>query len=296
VPTRLQITTGFIVVMLIWSTTPVAIKWSVDGPGFLFGVTARMVIGMFLILLIAYMKKVPLPWHRQAILTYSAAGMGIYGAMLAVYWGAQYIPSGFISVIFGLTPIMTGLLAWLVLQERELTVARLIGMLIGVVGLFVIFNRSIRLGDIVALGIIAVCLAVFVHAMSSVLVKRLHVNLSALAVTTGGMLMATPAYLITWWLLDGEIPEHIPSHALWSIVYLGVIATSIGFSLYFYILKYMRASQVAMLTLATPVLALWIGQLFNGEVLSWTAWLGTSLILVGMAIYQWGFIWLSANK
>ncbi len=295
-PTRLQITTGFIVVMLIWSTTPVAIKWSVDGPGFLFGVTARMVIGMFLILLIAYMKKVPLPWHRQAILTYLAAGMGIYGAMLAVYWGAQYIPSGFISVIFGLTPIMTGLLAWLVLKERELTVARLIGMLIGVVGLFVIFNRSIRLGDIVALGIIAVCLAVFVHAMSSVLVKRLHINLSALAVTTGGMLIATPAYLITWWLLDGEIPERIPSHALWSIIYLGVIATSIGFSLYFYILKHMRASQVAMLTLATPVLALWIGQFFNGEVLSWTAWLGTSLILLGMAIYQWGFVWLPANK
>jgi drug/metabolite transporter (DMT)-like permease len=282
--------------MLIWSTTPVAIKWSVDGPGFLFGVTARMVIGMLLILLIAYLKKISLPWHRQAVLTYLAAGMGIYGAMLAVYWGAQYIPSGFISVIFGLTPIMTGLLAWFVLQERELTPIRFIGMLTGLVGLFVIFNRSITIGDIVALGIIAVCLAVFVHAMSSVLVKRLHVNLSALAVTTGGMLMATPAYLVTWWLLDGEIPESIPSHALWSIVYLGVIATSIGFSLYFYILKYMRASQVAMLTLATPVLALWIGQFFNGEVLSWTAWLGTSLILAGMAIYQWGFVWLPTNK
>jgi drug/metabolite transporter (DMT)-like permease len=296
VPTRLQITAGFIVVMLIWSTTPVAIKWSVDGPGFLFGVTARMVIGVLLILVIAYLKKVSLPLHRQAVMTYLAAGMGIYGAMLAVYWGAQYIPSGFISVIFGLTPIMTGLLAWFVLQERELTAVRFVGMLIGVAGLYIIFNRSIRLGDIVALGIVAVSLAVFIHAMSSVLVKRLHVNLSALAVTTGGMLTATPAYLVTWLLLDGVIPESIPAHALWSIVYLGVVATSIGFSLYFYILKYMRASQVAMLTLATPVLALWIGQLFNGEMLGWSAWLGTSLILAGMAIYQWGLNWLPVNK
>lgn len=295
-PTRLQITTGFIVVMLIWSTTPLAIKWSVDGPSFLFGVTARMLIGVLLILFIAWMKKVALPWHRHAVMTYLAAGMGIYGAMLAVYWGAQYIPSGFISVIFGLTPIMTGVLAWFVLGERELTPVRSTGMLTGVAGLFIIFSRSISLGDIVALGVAAVCLSVFLHAMSSVLVKRLHVNFSALTVTTGGMLIATPAYVITWLVLDGEIPESIPVHALWSIVYLGVIATSIGFSLYFYILKYMRASQVAMLTLVTPVLALWIGQLFNHEIVSWTAWLGTSLILAGMAIYQWGFVWLPARK
>lgn len=295
-PTRLQITTGFIVVMLIWSTTPVAIKWSVDGPGFLFGVTARMVIGVLLMLLIVYLKKVVLPWHRQAVFTYIAAGMGIYGAMLAVYWGTQFIPSGFVSVIFGMTPIMTGLLAWFVLNERELTAIRLAGMCLGVAGLFVIFHRSISLGDLVAMGIAAVCLAVFIHAMSSVMVKRLHVNMSAISVATGGMLIATPAYVLTWFLLDGKIPESIPSHAIWSIVYLGVIATSIGFNLYFYILKYMQASQVAMLTLVTPVLALWIGQLFNHEVVSWTAWLGTLLILAGMGIYQWGFVWLPSNK
>jgi len=295
-PTRLQIMAGFIVVMLIWSTTPLAIKWSVEGPGFLFGVTARMIIGVVLMLLIVYVKKVPIPWNRQALMTYLAAGLGIYGAMMCVYWGAQYIPSGFISVIFGLTPIMTGVLAYFFLNERGLTPVRLAGIGLGVVGLIMIFHRSISMGEIVVVGIVAVCLSVFIHAMSSVLVKRLHVGLSALSVSTGGMMIATPVYIVSWLILDGEIPQSIPEHSLWSIIYLGVIATSIGFNLYFYILKYMQASQVAMLTLITPVQALWIGKLFNHEIVGWTAWFGTTLILVGMGVYQWGFVWLRRNK
>jgi CRISPR/Cas system CMR subunit Cmr4 (Cas7 group RAMP superfamily) len=33
-------------VILIWSTTPLAIQWSGDEVGFLFGITSRMVLGM----------------------------------------------------------------------------------------------------------------------------------------------------------------------------------------------------------------------------------------------------------
>lgn len=288
---RLTVLFGFLIVTMIWSTTPLAIKWSGEGPGYLFAVTARMVIGTVIMLLLARIKRVAIPWHRQALLTYLAAGLGIYGAMLSVYWGSQYIASGFISVIFGLTPIVTGVMAYFMLRERGLTPLRLLGVLLGVAGLVIIFRRSFGLGELVTLGITAVLVSVLLHALSSVLVKRWHANLSALSVTTGGLLLATPAYIVTWLLLDGQLPQQIPASALWSIIYLGVIATGIGFTIYFYILKHMPASQVALLTLLTPVLALWIGRLFNHEVVGMSAWFGTTLILIGMSIYQWGASW-----
>ena len=288
---RLPVLFGFLVVTLIWSTTPLAIKWSGEGPGYLFAVTARMVIGTLIILLLARVKHVRVPWHREALMTYAAAGLGIYGAMLSVYWGSQYIASGFISVIFGLTPIVTGVMAYFMLRERGLTPLRLLGIVLGMTGLAVIFGRSVGLGELVTLGISAVFVSVLLHALSSVLVKRWHADLPALSVTTGGLLLATPAYIITWLVIDGQLPQALPASALWSIIYLGVIATGIGFTLYFYILKHMPASQVALLTLLTPVLALWIGQLFNHEVVGLSAWLGSLLILIGMSIYQWGAIW-----
>ncbi|MGZ8928379.1 MAG: EamA family transporter, partial [Methylobacter sp.] len=41
----MRIPLAYISVILLWSTTPLAIKWSGEGSGYLFGVTGRMVIG-----------------------------------------------------------------------------------------------------------------------------------------------------------------------------------------------------------------------------------------------------------
>ena len=299
-PHPYRLLAGFIMITLIWSTTPLAIKWSSDGPSFIFGVSARMVIGMSMLLLIAFIKRVPVPLHRQALFTYMAAGFGIYGAMLSVYWGAQYIQSGFISVIFGLTPIMTGILAYFVLQERGWTPAKLFGVLLGLAGLVFIFGHSIDFGSDAVYGIAAVLLSVTLHALSAVIVKKVHGELSSLSVTTGGMLIATPTYLLTWLLIDGHLPQVVPAHALWSIIYLGVIATAIGFNLYYYVLRHLGVNQVALLTLITPVLALLIGKIFNHEQISASAWLGSALILFGMSIYQWPAqlipLWLRRRK
>lgn len=289
---RLPIVAGFFIVVLIWSTTPLAVKWSGQGPGYLFGVTARMLIGSLLMLLLVRIRRVAIPFHAAAIRTYLAAGLGIYGAMFCVYWGAQFIASGFISVIFGMTPILTGILAWFILKERGLSPLRVCGMLIGLFGLVVIFHRNLGVGHTVVLGMAAVAIGVLLHSISGVLVKRLHGNLAALSVTTGGLLVATPLYLLTWLVVDGHWPVQLPAHALWSIVYLGAVATGIGFSLYFYILKHMPASQVALLTLIAPVNALWIGRLFDHELVGPDVWLGATLILFGMSIYQWGGLWL----
>lgn len=299
-PGSFRLFMGFLIVILIWSTTPLAIKWSGEGAGFIFGVSARMVIGMLVLTVLAMIKRVPVPLHRQALLTYAAAGLGIYGAMLSVYWGAQYIQSGFISVLFGLTPILTGLLAYFVLNERGWTLFKLAGVCFSLLGLIMIFSQSIDFGSTAVYGIAAVLLSVFIHSLSAVLVKRLHGQLSSSTVTTGGMIFATPTYIVTWFILDGHLPATVPAHAMWSIIYLGVIATAVGFNLYFFILKYLQAGQVALLTLITPVIALWIGQLMNNEQISVNAWFGTAMILSGMVVYQWSHrlptIWPGSGK
>ena len=88
---------SYLGVIVIWSTTPLAIQWSGQEVGFLFGVAGRMVIGCVLALALVMVLRLPMAWHKQAGQTYLAAGMGIYGAMMCVYWSAQFVPSGWIS-------------------------------------------------------------------------------------------------------------------------------------------------------------------------------------------------------
>jgi len=279
---------AYLGVIIIWSTTPLAIKWSSEGAGFLFGVSARMVLGVALCFLIMLLLRVKLPWHREARYTYLAAGMGLYGAMLCVYWGAQFIPSGLVSVIFGLTPIVTGTMAAFWLAEQGLTPARLIGMLVGFAGLGLIFGTGTHIGNYAVYGVLAIIGSVFLHSASTVLVKRIGAHLPALATTTGGLLVAVPAYVLTWLIFDGNLPAAAPQRTIISILYLGVVGSALGFVLYYYLLRVTEASRVGLIPLVTPVIALFIGQWLNHEIVSINTLAGTALILSGLVFFQWG--------
>ena len=284
----MSIPVAYIVVVLIWSTTPLAIKWSGEGAGYLFGVTVRMVIGAVLVMTLVRGMGLTMPWHRRARNAYLAAGLGIFMAMLSVYWASQYIPSGWISVLYGLTPITTGIMARLWLGEQGLTPARLISMLLSLSGLAVIFQESAGQGIHTLYGVGGVLVSVLSHSISSVWIKRNGVRLHGLVLTGGGLMVSVPLFLLTWFL-SGEVrPEEISMRALCSILYLGVIGTGAGFALYYYILRNMETTRVALITLITPVIALMIGQLLNGEVIGLQVWFGTGLIMLGLAGFELG--------
>ena len=81
----MSVPAAFLGVALIWATTPLAIKWSSEGAGFLFGVAARMVLGVVVCLVLVALLSRRMRWHREALLTYLAAGIGLWGAMTSVY-------------------------------------------------------------------------------------------------------------------------------------------------------------------------------------------------------------------
>lgn len=292
----MAIPAAYLGVILIWSTTPLAIKWSGEGPGFLFGVTGRMAIGTALCVLLALLLRVRMPWHRDALRAYAAAAVGVYGAMICVYWGAQHVPSGLVSVLFGLVPITVGALAALWLGERSFTPAKVTGAAIGIGGLLLIFAGGGAPGPLAAWGLAAVLASVLLHSVSAVWVKRIDADMHALALTTGALLFALPAYLLTWALFDGAWPAILPSQALGSIIYLGIFGSGVGFILYYYVLRRIDAGRLALIPLITPVLALLAGFLLNDERIGLREMAGVALILSGLLFYELGERVLQAKK
>lgn len=286
----------YISVILLWGTTPLAIKWSGEGPGFLFGVTGRMSIGLFCMLPMLALSRQRLQWHRKALLTYLAVSVQIFGSMLSVYWAAQFIPSGWVSVIFGLLPLMTALLAAAWLGERSLTPGKLLSYILGIAGLWVMFGSALQLGHEAVLGIVGVLVATFFQAVSSVWVKRIDGNIPALSQVTGGLLISLPLYLATWAGFDGHWPEIVSKVNLAAIVYLGAIATPIGFVFYYYLLIHQSATRVALVTLVSPVMALLLGHAVNHEPLTMKVATGTLLILGALLVHQFPGRWPGFNK
>ncbi len=281
---------AFVAVVLIWSTTPLAIKWSALGAGFGFAVFARMLIGVILCALLLAALRIRMPWHRSARLTYVVGGSSVFGAMTLTYWSAQYVSSGLISVLFGLSPLITGLGAAYWLKEKALTWNKIGGMLLGVIGLALIFFHNITLGSHAFAGIAALLGAVSIQSLGLVWMKRIGDQSSPVAINLGSLSFALPLFAMTWLASDGQLPVAMPQNAAIAIAYLGLFGSVIGFVLYFYMIKHMEAGRIALITLITPVIALLLGHGLNDEAVPLNVWLGTFGILVGLSLHQWGHL------
>lgn len=283
----MSIPAAYIAVILIWSTTPLAIQWSSLGAGFSFAVMARMLIGLTLAALLLAVWRIGLPLHRKARQSYLAGGLGLFGAMLCTYWGAQYISSGLVSLLFGLAPLVTSVLAVFWLGERALEPFKLAGIALGLVGLLIVFGAQSSTGALHAgYGVAALLVAVLIYSSSLVWMKRIGDDSPPLATTAGTLSVAMPLFVAAWWLADGRVPTSLPLRSEAAIVYLGVFGSVLGFALYYYIIKHVAAGKVALITLVTPVLALLLGNWLNGEAVPLRVWLGAGCISLGLALHQ----------
>ena len=281
---------SYITVILIWSATPLAIKWSGHVAGFQFGVAARMSIGLFALVILLRLMKIDFPWHARARRVYLVSGITLYVAMSFVYWAAQYIPSGWISLIFGMSPIITGLLMFAVHGENEFSKDRIFGLILGLAGLAVIFTTGFTLSTNAVMGVGAVVVSTVIYSFTAIKVQQHNDGIPALTITAAGLMFAVPVYSLSWYLMDGELPETIASRAGMSILYLAFFGSVIGFALFFYILKHVSASRVSLITLVTPVTALLLGRYLNDEPLTVQIMTGAMMILMGLAMYEFGSI------
>lgn len=284
----MRLTLAYWGVVLIWTTTPLGIKWSSLDLNYIVGVTARMSIGLACLLLLMLIRRQWLRLDWPALQTYLAAAIQLYASMLLTYWGAQFIPSGWLSVIYGLSPFMTALMAAAFLKERSLSIGKVFSYLIGIAGLLLMFSSAIQLNLNAVKGMVALLIATFLHAASAVWVKRIRAEVPALMQITGALLVSMPLYFATWyWLDNGQIPQMPSQQTQWAILYLGLIATPIGFALYYYVLARMPATNVAMINLVTPVLSLLLGYFANQEAMTVKVASGTGLILLALGLHSW---------
>lgn len=282
----MQIALAYLAIMLLWSTTPLAIQWSGQGPGYLFGLLARMSIGLLCTVALQILFRVPLPIHKKALTTYVYGGLGIYGAMFCVYWSATQIPSSWISILFGLAPMITSLMSYYLLDEKSFTAQKSIAMVLGLTGLGVMFLSSMDVSAMAMLGVLMVVVSATIHSGSAVMIKRVNAQLPALASVTGSLLIAVSALFLSWLILDGQWHELTHDKSYYAILYLGIIATGGGFSLYYFVLKHVSATRLAMLALVSPVIAIWLGISLNGEILETRTIVGTGLVLFSLFLHE----------
>jgi drug/metabolite transporter (DMT)-like permease len=292
-----KIPVAYLAVLLIWSTTPLGIVWSSETINPTMAVLLRMVIAVILGSLIIFISKIDLPWHKEAIRLYSFSALGIFGGMSFSYLAAGYLSSGILSLAFGLAPAFSAILARRILAEPKISMVRKLSMLLSFIGLALVCADNFSLKGDRIYGLIFILIAVFLFSLSGVLVKSISLAIHPLSTTVGALIVSLPLFIVNWLLIDGSLDfSNWQLKSIWATIYLGVFGSLIGFFAYFFVLQKLTASTVALITLMTPVIALSLGVVFNGEVITDKILLGAFLVIFGLAIYHWGELLVNKLK
>ncbi|TMM41893.1 DMT family transporter [Colwellia ponticola] len=280
---------AYLTALLIWSTTPLCVVWSSETVSPTLAVLMRMIIALCLGSLIIMFSKIRMPCHGLARKLYGYSAIGVFGGMSFSYLAAMTMPSGVISLIFGLAPILSGLLAQKILAEAKFSQVRKLAFVISLTGLAIVCSDNIALVNDNGLGILYSLLAVSCFSLSGVMVKSIHLSIHPLATAVGALFISTPLAAMMWLLFDGTLPvTEWQISSLVAIVYLGVFGSLIGLVAYFYILQQLPASTVALMTLIAPVIAIALGRYLNNETTSANLLIGASCVLSGLVLYHWG--------
>ena len=290
---------AYLIVIAVWATTPLGIKWSGEALPAFAAAGSRMAIAAALGLLWLAARRQGLPLHRRALSSYAAALPGIFGAMGCSYMAARDLPSGLISVVFGRAPLISGLMMQWLPGGTRLNGWHWLACLLGLAGLALVFGDSFALlfQDGAALagddarrgrGLLWILSAVTLFAASGIVVQRVGAGLAPMQQTVGGLLFSLPLYALAMLLSGQGFAYSGDQRGLGAIVYLAVFGSLLGFYCYFQVLARLPAATVALVTLITPVLALMLGAALNDELLGARVLAGAAVIVAALGLYLLG--------
>lgn len=277
---------AYLCVIIIWSTTPLAIKWSNSSLTFSAAIALRIFFAMCICLLLLTVMRRRLPTRPSDLRVYFAGMIGMFPNMLIVYWSARHIPSGLASVIFGLYPFMVGFFSYFILNEKFFDIRRVVALSLALIGLGIVNIDQFNIRGNAFYGALGMLSSTVLFGFSSVWLKRIGGGMDPLQQTSGVLLFAAPLFLIVWLFLDGEIPRTIDRRSLIGISYLVVCGSVLGGVLFFYVLKNCSVASVGIIMLITPIFALIAGAIVDGEKFSLSTICGCALIIFSLVIYQ----------
>lgn len=277
---------------IAWGTTYLAIRYAVETipPFFMTGM--RFLVAGLVLYIWRRMAGDPAPTHRQwrsasIIGTFLLVG-GIGGVTLA----EQHVPSGIAALIVAATPLWVVLINAVRRGGERPTWRSIGGVMVGLSGIFILVDPLRLTGNGTGyslLGVVLVLLAALSWSIGSIFSHTADLPQSPL-LGSGMELLAGSAGSFLVGLVTGEGRSldlsAISLRSLSGLGYLILVGSLIGFVAYTWLLRVAPTSLVVTYALVNPLVAVVVGSLLAGEIVSPRVLVATPLVLVAVGLIQ----------
>ena len=260
-------------------------------PPVLFAALRFDVAGAVMLAYAAYAVDDPIPRGRgewTLVLVGATLLIAAYHAFLFVGETDPAVTSAVASVTIGLSPVLTTVFARAFLPSERLTVLGVAGLLVGLVGAGVLAApdpSNLAGGGTVAKLLVLLAAASF--ALGSVLTRALDANMRVETMEAWSMLLgAALIHAVALGLGESMADIRWTVEALLALGYLAVVASGLGFLIYFDLLDRLGPVEINLVSYVAPVFAALSGWLVLNEGLSVTTVVGFLLICCGFVLVK----------
>jgi drug/metabolite transporter (DMT)-like permease len=286
-PAPWKILLAFAIIYFVWGSTYLAIRVGVrEMPPFLMAGMRFTAAGLALY---EWMRLTGVPsptWIEWR-------GATILGTLMflidyaCLFWAEQRVPSGVSAVILATIPVCITLLEIIFLRTQRLSVRLSLGLLVGIVGVAVLMDPRASLGEVPLDrgGAIALLVACCGWSVGTVVSRRIVLPDSK-PMSAAAQMLSGGVQLLILAALSGEVSHFrardISRVAWFSLVYLIIAGSIVGYTAYVWLLHYESPTKVGTYAYVNPVVAVIVGAGIGGEVIGRRTLLGMALILVSV--------------
>lgn len=201
------------------------------------------------------------------------------------FWGQTYIDSGLASVLNATTPLWGVVTAHFLTRDEKATPARVIGVLLGMVGIVVMVGNDAAKGISNNVLAQAACLlATLSYALAAIYGRKLSQSTMVPTVIATGQVI-TAAIIMLPLMLFIDQPWTLPMpgwDAISAVIALSLFSTSFAYFFYFRLIDRAGASNAMLVAFIMPVVAILLGVMALGEVIHTKEIIGALLIAIGL--------------
>ncbi|MGM0939635.1 MAG: DMT family transporter [Bacillota bacterium] len=274
-------------ITLLWGYTWVLMKESLQYMGPFTFSSFRFGVGAITLLLVAWILKLGLPpkkyWKHIVIVGILQTAI----VFLLVMYALRFVDAGKSSVLLYSMPMWSSLLAVKFLNEK-LSLAKSIGLFIGMLGLLTILGWDIWIGQSpeMIIGEILIILAAVSWAVANTYYRLKLENLSQIQVSAFQMFFGALAIMMVTLFMEHHEPLLVNSKSVYYILFTGVFASALCFTLWFLILSLVDMVTATISTLLVPMFGLLFSSFLLGEKMTFGILGGSGMIIIGIIIAQ----------
>lgn len=201
--------------------------------------------------------------------------------------GQKMTSAGHASLMFATVPVFVYILAIKYLNEK-MSVLRSLGIIVALVGvMIVLFSGKLKFGQEYLTGDLLILVAVIAWAIATVVGKPLATKYGAFRTTGTALVFGSLVYLPFGAIWAIRFDYSSVNYIGWlSVLYMAIVVSVIIYVAWYWILKYLAASRVAVLQNVQPIIATALAAIMIGETVTASFIIGGIIVIFGVVLSQ----------